>query len=73
MRDFCCFLKEEVWKNFSIRADVFVSKKKKKHVHIALKKSFSDHECFDKILKFISDEWEKRRFCLKNMNLFIQG
>ena len=48
-------------------------KKKKKHVHIALKKSFSDHECFDKILKFISDEWEKRRFCLKNMNLFIQG
>ena len=74
MKVFCCFLKEETWKKFSISADVFISKKKKKnHIHKPFKKSFSNHECFNKILKFISGEWEKKRFFLKNMNLFTQG
>ena len=36
--------------------------KKKKHVHIAFNKSISDHKHFDKILEFISDRWEKRKF-----------
>ena len=53
------FLMEALWKNFSIKTDVFISKKKK-HVHIAFKKSFSDYKSFDNILKFITDEWEKR-------------
>ena len=28
MKVFCCFLNEEIWKKFSIWADVFISKKK---------------------------------------------
>ena len=54
MKVFCYFLKEELWKNFSIKTDVHISKKKR-HVHIAFSKSISDHKHFDKILEFISD------------------
>ena len=35
---------------------------KKKHVHIAFRKSISDYDCFGKILEFVSEEWEKRKF-----------
>ena len=56
MKVFCCFLKEAIWKKFSIKADAFISKKKKKCLH---KKLFPDYKCFDLILKFIAEEWEK--------------
>lgn len=61
MKVFCCFLKDKVWKNFSIRADVYISNKKR-HVHIVFKKAFYDYDCLDKILDFISKEWGKRGF-----------
>ena len=32
---------------------------KTRHVHIAFRKLISDHKHFEKILEFISDEWEK--------------
>ena len=31
------------------------------HVHIVFRKSVSDYDCFDKILEFVSEEWEKRK------------
>ena len=46
-------------------------KKKKKHVHIAFTKSISDYDCFDKILEFILEEWERRNFSLRVTNLSI--
>ena len=49
------FLMEALRENFSIKTDAFICKKKK-HVHIAFKKSFSDYKSFDNILKFITDE-----------------
>ena len=56
MKVFCCFLKKAIWKNFSIKADICISKEKKKHVHIAFKNFFPDYECFNLILKFIAEE-----------------
>ena len=41
MKVFCCFLKEETWKKFSISADVFISKKKKKITYTNLLKNLS--------------------------------
>ena len=52
MKVFCCFLKDAIWKKFSLKVDVFISKKKK-HVNISFKKSFPDYKCFDALLKFI--------------------
>ena len=47
---------------------------KKRHIHIAFRKPISNHDCFDKILEFISEEWEKRKKgFLKVTNLSIQG
>ena len=64
MKVFCCFSKEAIWKKFSTKANVFISKKKK-HVQVAFKKSFPDYEYFDLILSFFAEEWEKWKifFC----------
>ena len=35
---------------------------KKRHVYIAFRKSISDYDRFNKILEFISEEWEKKIF-----------
>lgn len=35
--------------------------KKRKHVHIEFKIALSDYECFDCIITFVSDDWEKRK------------
>ena len=67
MKVFCCFLKDWIWKKFSIKIDVLISKKK--NIHISFKKSFSDCECFDAVLKFISKEWEKRNIFCDNYEL----
>ena len=64
MKVFCCLLKEELWKNFLIKVDVYISKKR--HVHIAFQKPISHHDCFDKILEFIPKESEERK-------LFFEG
>ena len=63
----CCFLKEELWKMFSIKADVYIPKKR--HAHIAFQKSISDYDCFYKIIELISDEWEKRKIFFERYEL----
>ena len=42
---------------------------KKGQVHVAFRKSISDYDCFDKILEFISEEWEKRKFFFEGYEL----
>ena len=59
MKLFCSYLKDVLSKKFSLDIDVYVSKKRK-HVHIAFKIPISDYEFFDKLIDFISSEWEKR-------------
>ena len=47
-----------------------MSLSKKKHVHhTAFRKSISDYDCFEKILEFISEEWEKRKFFFEGYKL----
>ena len=43
---------------------------KKRHVYIAFRKSISDYDCFNKILEFISEECEKRKFFFESYKLF---
>ena len=59
MKLFCSYLKDVLSKKFSPDIDVHVSKKKK-HVHNAFKIPISDYEFFNKLIDFISSEWEKR-------------
>ena len=54
-------------KKFSIKADVYISKKR--HVHIAFRKPISDLDCFDRIPEFISEEWKKRKFFFEEHEL----
>ena len=42
---------------------------KKRHVYVAFRKSISDYDCFDKILEFISEKWEKRKFFFEGYKL----
>ena len=42
---------------------------KKRHVHIAFQKQISDHDCFDKILEFISKESEDRKLFFERYEL----
>ena len=56
------------FKKFSLDANVFVSKKKK-HVDIAFKMLISEYESFDRLIDFISNEWEKRKKFLKNYKI----
>lgn len=60
MKLFSISLKNAIWKKFTIRPDIFVSKKKK-HIHIAFKKPFICYELFNELLNFVEKEWEKRR------------
>ena len=60
MKVFCCCVKEAIFKKFSLYVDVFVSKKKR-HVQIAFKIPISGCKSFDKLIEFISNEWEKRK------------
>ena len=53
-----------------MKADVFISKKK--NIPIAFEKSFPDYECFDLILKFISDEWKKRKLFFGDYELIYR-
>ena len=52
--------KRRSFKKLSLDADVFVSKKKK-DVDIAFKMLISEYESFDRLIDFISNEWEKRK------------
>ena len=60
MKIICYYFKEALAKQFSLDADVFVSKKKR-HVYIAFKVRISKYEVFDKLIEFILKEWEKRK------------
>ena len=60
MKLFSISLKNAIWKKFTIRPDIFVSKKEK-HIHIAFKKPFICYEFFNELLNFVEKEWEKRR------------
>lgn len=42
---------------------------KEKHVHITCKIPISDHDSFDKLIGFISDEWEKRKAFFENYKM----
>ena len=42
---------------------------RKRHGHIAFRKSISDYDYFDKILEFILEEWEKRKFFFQGYEL----
>ena len=59
---FCHYLKDALFKKFSLSVDVFVSRRKK-HVHIAFKIPISEYESFDDLIDFLSNEWEKRKIC----------
>ena len=59
---FCSYLKDAVLKNFSLGADVFVSRKKK-HVHIAFKIPISEYGSFGALEKM----------CNKNSRCHIQN
>lgn len=60
MKVFCCYLKQALHGNFSL--DVYVSFSKKKcHVHVAFKIAISEYKSFDKLIDFISREWEKKK------------
>ena len=52
--------KGSYFKKSSLYVDVFVSKKKR-HVQIAFKIPISECNSFDKLIEFISNEWEKRK------------
>ena len=55
-------------KNFDKGGCVYLHKTKR-YVHVAFRKSISDYDCFDKILEFISEEWEKRKFFFEGYEL----
>ena len=61
MKVFCCYLKDVLFKIFSLDVDIFVSQKKR-HVHIAFKIQISEYKSLDELNEFISNEWEKRIF-----------
>ena len=68
MKVFRCYLKDALSKKSSLDADVFVSRKKK-HVHIAFKIPISEYEFFDRLIDFISDEWEKRKIFFEDYKM----
>ena len=72
MKVFCCYLKDALSKKISLDADVFVSRKKK-HVHIAFKIPISEYESFDRLIDFISDEWEKRKIIFEDYKMIFPG
>ena len=65
---FCCYLKDALSKKLSLDAGVFVLRKKK-HVHIAFKIPISEYESFDKLIDFLSDEWEKRKIFFEDKKM----
>ena len=65
---FCSHLKDALSKKFSFDADVFVSRKKK-HMHIAFKLPISEYESFDRLIDYISDEWEKRKIFFEDYKM----
>ena len=68
MKVFGCYLKDALSKKFSFDSDAFVSRKKK-HVHIAFKISISEYESFDRLVDFISNEWEKRKIFFEDYKM----
>ena len=68
MKVFGCYLKDALSKKFSFDCDAFVSRKKK-HVHIAFKISISEYESFDRLVDFISNEWEKRKIFFEDYKM----
>ena len=64
MNTFCVSLTEALAERFNIDAVIFVSKKKK-HVHLSLKKPLIEFHNFEKIIRFIKNFCEKRRMFLK--------
>ena len=69
---FYCYLKDGPSKKFSLDVDVFASTKRK-HVHTAIKIPISEYGSFDRLIDFISDEWEKRKIFLKdNKTIYLR-
>lgn len=60
MNVFCCYIKEELSKKFTIEADVFVSKKKEL-VHFAFTRPLISYPFYDEIIDFVVDQWEERK------------
>ena len=65
---FCYYLKDALSKKFSLDADVFASRKKK-HVYIAFMIPTPEYESFDRLIDFISDEWEKRKIFFEDYKM----
>ena len=60
MNVFCCYIKEELSKKFTIEADVFVSKKKEL-VHFPFTRPLISYPFYDEIVDFVVDQWEERK------------
>ena len=59
MKVFCSYIQVKIRDRFGLNA-VFVSRKRR-HIHFAFKFILSDYDCFDKLMSFVSDEWERRK------------
>ena len=60
MNVFCCYIKEELSKKFTIEADVFFSKKKEL-VHFAFTRPLISYPFYGEIIDFVVDQWEERK------------
>ena len=65
MNNFCMSLTEALAERFNIDVVILVSKKKK-HVHLSLKKPLFEFHSFEQIISFIKNSFEKKRMFLKS-------
>ena len=59
---FCECLTDALCSKFDIGANFFVSKKKKKIIHISLKKPLIHYPFYKEIISFIRKYWEERKY-----------
>lgn len=70
MSRFCWYLQDSIFRKFPIETEVFVSKRKKKIMHIAFEKPLMAYYYFDEIIRFI-EYWLRRNHFFLVIILFI--
>lgn len=70
MSRFCWYLQDSIFRKFPIETEVFVSKRKKKIMHIAFEKPLMAYYYFDEIIRFI-EYWLRRNHFFLVVILFI--